>query len=258
MALPSLLKGSHTIGARTPARPTHGEIEGPMATRAPVARCAPEVLHLDRLPRPTQRAFRLAVQFPFLARGGWYLAGGTALALQVGHRRSVDLDFFTPRRQFQVGVLERRLIGTGRWALDHRSEGTLYGRLDGAKVSFIAYPFFAPVGPMLRCGSVRILRPEDIAAMKIIAISQRGRKRDFVDLYWYVTHRESLTNVVRRAAHQYPGQTNNLPHIIKSLAYFTDAEDDPMPTCFFDVNWRTIKAHFRREVPKVAWDLLGV
>lgn len=229
-----------------------------MGTTLPVARCSPDILFLDRLPRATQRAFRLAVQFPFLARGGWYLAGGTALALQVGHRKSVDLDFFTPRRQFRIAALERNLSSTDRWVSDQRNEGTLYGRLVGAKASFIAYPFYEPSPRRLRCGMVSILLPEDVAAMKITAISQRGRKRDFVDLYWYCTNREPLDTVIQRALQRCPRQLDNLPHILKSLAYFADAEGDPMPPLFFRVTWSTIKRYFQREVERVARSVINL
>jgi predicted nucleotidyltransferase component of viral defense system len=75
-------------------------------------------------------------------------------------------------------------------------------------MSFIVYPFFQPSLARLRCGNIRILLPKDIVAMKIVAISQRGRKRDFVDLYWHCLNRESLGDVVRRALRQYtPGST---------------------------------------------------
>lgn len=94
--------------------------------------------------------------------------------------------------------------------------------------------------------------------MKIVAISQRGRKRDFVDLYWYCLNREPLADIIRRAARQYPGQEHNLPHIIKSLVYFADAERDPMPRLFFKADWRTIKTYFQREAPKVAREFLGL
>lgn len=62
-------------------------------------------------------------------------------------------------------------------------KNTVYGELFSAKISFIAYPFFVPKQKVAEYGSVRILSPLDISVMKIVAISQRGRKRDFFDLY---------------------------------------------------------------------------
>lgn len=229
-----------------------------MVTHLEVTKKQPDELRIDVLPPQTRRAFLYCTKLSFLSRSGWYLAGGTALTLQVGHRRSVDLDFFTPQTHINVIALERTLLATGKWETTLIQEGTLYGKFAGGKMSFIAYPFFKPTALRVACGSVRMLALEDIAAMKIIAVSQRGRKRDFIDLYWYVHHREPLETVIRRALGQYPGQEHNVPHILKSLAYFENAEGDPMPTLNFKVNWRTVKLFFQREVATVTKKFLDL
>lgn len=215
-------------------------------------------LHLNILPRATQRAFLVSSEFEFLLEDTWYLAGGTALALQVGHRVSVDLDFFLPKTKFDETALECQLLATKKWTSSFRASGTVYGVLDKAKMSFIAYPFFRPSKKRLACGKIRLLLPEDIAVMKIIAISQRGRKRDFLDLYWYCKHQECLVDVIYRSLKQYPGQENNLNHILRSLVYFDDAESDPMPQTYFVIGWPEIKTFFRREVPKITRNFLGL
>lgn len=213
-------------------------------------------LYVNKMTKETQRAFLFCAHLPFLVRSAWYLGGGTALALQVGHRQSVDLDFFTPQARFQERNLEHQLFETGHWKTTFRQRGTIYGILKDARVSFIAYPFFQPSPKRVHCGYLRMLTPPDIAAMKIIAISQRGRKRDFVDLYWYVTNQESIDVVIKRAVSRYPGQEKNMHHILKSLTYFDDAEHDPMPTLFFRATWKGIKKYFQQEIPKAARELL--
>ena len=228
-----------------------------MVSDLSVKRAAKDELYLDRLPSATRRAFlHCSEHFTFLNRSAWYLAGGTTLALQVGHRQSHDLDFFVPKLSFRVTEFERRLLATRGWVTSHRQQGTLFGTFHGAKMSFIAYPFFKPTKKRLRYGHVSMLLPEDIATMKIVAISQRGRKRDFIDLYWYCTHREPLEDIVQRALTQFPGQEHNLPHILKSLAYFDDANADVMPELFFKANWKTVKGYFQKEVPTLARKLL--
>ncbi len=214
-------------------------------------------LHLSCLPKATQKAFQCATTLPLFSTSPWYLAGGTALALQVGHRQSVDLDFFTTKAVFNQRSTELALTETKSWETTRQDQGTLFGLLKKAKMSLIAYPFFLPSKNVLTCGTVRVLHPSDIAVMKIIAVSQRGRKRDFLDLYWYCMNRESLKDVIIRIFHQYP-QRHDSAHIIKSLMYFVDAESDPMPTIFFKATWTGIKAFFRREVPKLARSLLGI
>lgn len=208
-------------------------------------------LHFDALPSATQKALKLFSNFSWLKRSRWYLAGDTALALQVGHRQSVDLDFFTSASRFAELELERKLFATGQWKTTLRQAGTIYGELLGAKVSFIAYPFFQTSRKRLLYNYVQMLLVQDIAAMKIIAISQRGRKRDFVDLYWLCQNFSSLDQIVTHALNSYPGQSDNLHHIIKSLVYFDDAEFDPMPKLFFEITWNKIEKFFVREVTKL-------
>jgi len=215
-----------------------------------------ENLFLSTLPPVTRRAFGAIKDFPLLKTGGWYLAGGTALALQAGHRQSVDLDFFTAKKKFRETALERNLLASGDWMTTFRQEGTVYGKFMGAKASFISYPFFVPAQPFISCGTMRILQASDIAVMKIIAMSQRGRKRDFVDLYWYCKNREPLEDVIARVPVQYPGQQHNIPHFIKSLTYFDDADRDPMPKIFFKAEWNGIKRFFRKEAVAITKQLL--
>lgn len=227
-----------------------------MVTPLEITSVSSEELRLDVLPSKIRKAFVACGSFSFLACSNWYLAGGTALALQAGHRKSIDLDFFTPKGAFQGIRLERDLLNTGNWRTTFQERGTLFGEFMGAKMSFIAYPFFQPTLSRLRYGNICILKPHDIAAMKIIAISQRGRKRDFIDLYWHMVHKEPVKEIIQRAIHQYPGQEHNLPHILKSLVYFEDADHDPTPELLFKAEWQTIKAYFRREIPKIAKELL--
>lgn len=227
-----------------------------MAPSLSIRKVAQDQLFLNRLPGATRKTFKYCTTQQIFSKSKWYLAGGTALALQVGHRQSVDLDFFTPLKGFSEVSVERSLLASGHWETTFRERGTIYGKLMKTKVSFIAYPFFVPASPMLKCGTVNIITPSDIAAMKIIAVSQRGRKRDFVDIYWYCKNKEPLDEIIQRAIAQYPGQKHNMPHFLKSLTYFADAESDPMPEVFFDADWSKIKKFFEREVPMVAIKLL--
>lgn len=210
------------------------------------------------LPAKTRQAFLAFSKLGLFKRGGWYLAGGTALALQVGHRQSVDLDFFTDKKNYSVDNLERELMETNGWETTVRDRGTLFGTFLGAKVSFIAYPFFIPSEEMGRYGNIKILPPHDIAAMKIVTISQRGRKRDFIDLYWYCLNRGSLGTVIKHTLVHYPFQEHSVGHFLSSLAYFEDAEKDPMPRLFFKVAWREVKKFFTKEVPKITKEFLDL
>lgn len=211
--------------------------------------------HAEILPSETRQALQLLAKEPWITDEGWYLAGGTALTLAVGHRSSVDLDFFTQEKSFNPSDVVIH-FDAANWQTDVQKKNTLYGRLLDAKVSFLAYPFFKPLLPFTHFGSVPVLQPQDIATMKIVAISQRGRKRDFLDLYWYVTHREPLIEVLQRLPAQYPTVAHDYHHILKSLTYFVDAERDFMPQLAFTITWPEIKKFFRREVKAAVGHLM--
>ena len=142
------------------------------------------------------------------------------------------------------------------WEVTLNKKNTIYGALFKAKVSFIAYPFFIPAVKPTRYGSVKILSAQDIAVMKVIAVSQRGRKRDFFDLYWCAHNVEPLEKIISRLKKQYPTIAHDYHHILKSLVYFGDAESDPAPEIFFDANWKDVKRFFLKEIAVIGNKLI--
>ena len=207
--------------------------------------------NLDIIPAKTKKAFVFLSGQTWLSEGGWYLAGGTALALQTGNRKSVDLDFFTVEKDFDKSELLENFSENKEWKTTLNRKNTVYGELSKAKISFIAYPFFIPKQEFIQYGSIKILQPRDIAVMKIIAISQRGRKRDFFDLYWCAKNVESLENLIIRLKVQYPFVAHDFHHILKSLVYFQDAESDPLPDITFKADWKEIKNYFKKEILRI-------
>ena len=204
--------------------------------------------NLDIIPLETKKAFVFLSEQSWLGESGWYLAGGTALTLQAGSRKSVDLDFFTTEKDFDASELLNNFLGNNEWETILNRKNTIYGQLFKAKVSFIAYPFFIPKQNFIQYGSIKILHQIDIAVMKIIAISQRGRKRDFFDLYWCAKNIEPLENSIKRLKTQYPSVAHDYHHILKSLVYFADAESDPDPEIFFEARWKDIKDYFKKDI----------
>ncbi len=215
-------------------------------------------LHLDILPVKTRKALDFLSKESWLAQTNWYLAGGTALALQAGHRNSVDLDFFTHDKDFDNDELLEHFTSGSDWHTDLNKKNTIYGEFFGAKVSFIAYPFFVSAEKPVLFGSIKILKPADIAVMKIIAISQRGKKRDFFDLYWLAHHGEPLEISIPKLKTQYPFVAHDYHHILKSLVYFEDAESDLTPEINFNASWMEIKEFFTREIPKITRNLVDL
>lgn len=208
--------------------------------------------HYQILPGKTKKALDFLAKEKWLKESGWYLTGGTALGLEAGHRRSWDLDFFTKEKNFNEKNLITRFIDNKNWHLDVVEKNTIYGQLFGAKISFIAYPFFIPKQKNLWYGAIRLLNPIDIAVMKIITVSQRGRKRDFFDLYWCAKNIEPLEIIIKRLKTQYPKVAHNYHQILKSMVYFEDAESDPEPEIYFEANWKKVKDFFIKEIPIIA------
>lgn len=207
--------------------------------------------NLDILPLKTKKAFLFLSEQAWLNKSGWYLAGGTALALQAKQRKSVDLDFFIAKSEFNSESVLNNFLDNKNWETNLREDNTIYGELFKAKVSFIAYPFFIPKQDFIQYKSIKILHQVDIAVMKIIAISQRGKKRDFFDLYWCAKNIEPLENLIRRLKTQYPSVAHDHHHILKSLVYFKDAESDPQPEIYFRADWKDVKNYFKKEIPNI-------
>ena len=216
----------------------------------------PVKLSFTHLTEETHKAFDILSQQSWIKDQGWYLAGGTALTLQTDHRVSVDLDFFIPKPDIDATFIISSL-SKYNWTISLREKDTLYGTLEEAKISFIAYPQFIPLHPFITDHMMNILDARDIAVMKIIAVSQRGTKRDFFDLYWYTKNKEPLADVVKRIGFEYPKLQHNYHHIMKSLTYFDDAEEDPEPQIFFEASWEQVKQYFLTIVPTVANEVLS-
>ena len=152
------------------------------------------------------------------------LAGGTALALQIGHRISVDLDFFGKKDLIEIDF-QVELLKISRARPVSIAQHILIFYLNGVKVDFVNYPF-PPIAPLLEIEGIRMQGLNDIAAMKLSAITNRGRKRDFYDLY-FLLDIFSLQELFDFYSLKFNNASELL--VLKSLAYFDDAEKDEDP-----------------------------
>ena len=177
----------------------------------------------------------------------YYMAGGTALSLQTGYRESFDFDFFTPS-EFNTDLLIEELSKIGELKVtNYMHDGTLHCLLDGVQVTFLRYryPLIRPIVYTDRLPMVGLASIEDIAAMKMMAISQRGAKKDFYDLYCICQDCHfSLQDVFALLNSKYKNTNYNAAHIAMSLKYFDDAESQVLPKTFVKCDWDTIKKFF--------------
>lgn len=177
---------------------------------------------------------------------GWVLAGGTGLALQLGHRISEDFDFFRTRGM-ETRALFAALGETAPCTTLQADERTLTVLMLGVKLSFfqLSDPFLFPAAPYAFF-SVADLR--DIALMKLLAATNRGSRRDFVDLYTILRSGPSLNDYLRMLPRKYGRGRLNPYQVAMSLTYFEDAEAEPMPRMLLPFDWSECKEFFIREV----------
>jgi hypothetical protein len=170
---------------------------------------------------------------------GFYLAGGTALALHVGHRKSIDLDLFSMEKfsEDEISLYLTQLGGK----ISVVEEGTIHAFVRGVKVSFLYYPYPLLKSPQ-RYEAIDIARIEDIACMKIIAVSQRAEKKDFFDLY-EILQLFAPSEIGAMVLEKYGRNRINYIHILKSFFYFDEAEKSFEPVSLRGVSWEKVKAY---------------
>jgi len=157
----------------------------------------------------------------------FYLAGGTALALQIGHRESVDFDFFSPH-PFDTEVMMKRLsalFGEKLFTVTQVEKNTLSIMLRAEiKISFMTYEYEL-VNPLITTTYINIASVPDIACMKLSAIMQRSALKDFVDLYeiMKIYPLEKLLSFTKK---KYPAIDSTV--VLKSLSYLDDIVDEPL------------------------------
>ncbi|HXN46001.1 MAG TPA: nucleotidyl transferase AbiEii/AbiGii toxin family protein [Bryobacteraceae bacterium] len=179
----------------------------------------------------------------------FYLARGTGLALQFGHRLSRDLDFFASQA-FDEDRLIQGMRGLPGFSLTAIAPQTLHATVQETKVSFLGYPYPA-LFPPAPYREVAVADPRDIACMKISAIAGRGARRDFVDLY-VAAQRFGLAELLRLFDLKYAQIRYSKLHILKSLTFFEDAEKEPSPHLLVPLGWDEVKRFFLRDVPRLA------
>jgi predicted nucleotidyltransferase component of viral defense system len=204
------------------------------------------MLHLEAVEPDTLELLRHLQEDPCF--GGLRLVGGTALALQLGHRRSVDLDFFGPA-SVAGDELEAALRAHGRVTPTRIGRHVSAFVVQGVRVDFVeyAYPWLEP--PVVE-GSLRLASMQDIAAMKLAAVTNRGTRKDFVDVA-FLLDLFSLDQMLGFYRRKYTD--GSLFLVMKSLAFFDDAEEDPMPRMLVPFDWGAARTRIVRAVADTAF-----
>jgi hypothetical protein len=186
------------------------------------------------------------MQKPYLQ--GFNLVGGTSLSLQIGHRISIDLDMFTTE-PFDANELKSNLEDDfSDFQVILESPNTLITTINGIKVDFIRFKYgFAY--PIIFEDQIRLANIKDIASMKLDAITGRGKKKDFFDLF-FLLKRYSLSELLSLYQEKYRHST--IFHVVKSISYFDEAEAEPDPIIIDKkVTWTKVKKAIQIEVNKL-------
>lgn len=177
----------------------------------------------------------------------FYLAGGTALNIHLGHRLSVDLDFFSDKPLNGEQVLEelRRCTPV---EVTGMGQGTLHLKMEEVLVSFFEYRY--KVLEKNRYQGIALASLKDIGLMKIMAIQQRGMRKDFIDLYAICRTGITLQELMELMGKKYQNIKFDTVSLSKALCYFGDAVDE-VPLLTKDIDWESVKKYFRSEVRKL-------
>ena len=200
------------------------------------------MLSLQTIHPDTLELLKTLMRLPIL--GQMRLVGGTALALQYGHRRSIDLDFFgntTEDVDELTEVLHDNVENVVRGNCSKRIKTYV---LNDVKVDIVNYDY-PWIDALVAEGNIRLASPKDIAAMKVNAVMGRGTKKDFIDVYFLLRH-YSFEELIKLYLTKYTDGSEY--RALLSMTYFADADPQPMPYMFEDVDWETVKDRIKKEV----------
>ncbi len=173
------------------------------------------------------------------------LVGGTALALQYGHRISVDLDFFGSVNADEYTLLEELRTAGRVSGFRQVSPKIRFCLIDDIKVDIVDYTLYPWIDQAVTEGPIRLASPRDIAAMKVNAIEGRGTKKDFIDLYELLKH-YSLEDILTFYSEKYPEYS--IFRALMSMSYFDDADAQIAPKTFNLPDWDAIKEFVLEQV----------
>lgn len=165
------------------------------------------------------------------------LVGGTALALQYGHRQSIDLDFFGVLPEDKEELLEM-MSRVGNMIVTNRTKMIVQAVINQVKVDFVDYSRYPWIDEPVQGDGFVLASDKDIAAMKVNAIIGRGTRKDFIDLFVLLQH-YALTEIMAFYKQKYPEFSEY--RALLSMTYFEDAEMQDMPKMFIDTSWKEMK-----------------
>jgi len=203
-------------------------------------------MYLEAISSKRQKIFQKLKNFP-----QFYLAGGTALALHIGHRMSDDFDLFTAE-DIPVTLLEKveKIFkeSTIDIIINHSEQLSLM--IDQTKVDFVKYPF-PLILDLIKYKKVKIIKIPEIAAMKAYTIGRRATYKDYIDLYFILSEKySSLPEIIKISKEKFKEYFD--PRLfLEQLVYLEDIQEEPIQFLKKKVHKKELERFFQGEIKKV-------
>lgn len=200
----------------------------------------------------TARQLTILKKLGSLISDRFYLAGGTAIALHLGHRMSLDLDWFCSTPIENPELFAKQLQDAGlNLAITSVSTNTLHSEISGVRVSFLSYQY-QDLNPPISANSIncRIASLQDLGCLKLSALTHRGAKKDFIDIFALNRRAFALSEMLELYRKKYG--INNVAHVFYALSFFDDADKEKTPKMLWRTDWRKIKTELQAEIKKVS------
>ena len=128
---------------------------------------------------------------------------------------------------------------------------SLHGEIRGVRVTFLEYRYPHLKKPLrLKQPGCDLASLDDLCCLKLSAIAQRGSRKDFIDIYALIKKHITLDEMISLYQRKY--KTTDIGHLLYALAYFTDAENEPIPVLLRDIDWETVKKTIQKQVKSIA------
>ncbi|KKR15422.1 MAG: hypothetical protein UT42_C0002G0003 [Candidatus Falkowbacteria bacterium GW2011_GWA2_39_24] len=205
------------------------------------------IFHYDILDKQRRSVLPLLKQF----KSKFYLAGGTGLALQLGHRDSIDFDFFSPKPIDTVKLyveVKETFVGYKIKKIQEEKNTLTVVLNQKIKISFFTYPYKL-ISPVVVDEYLRLASVSDIAAMKFSTIISRATNKDYIDIYYILQNGYDLSQLLQFAEKKFKDLERNL--ILKSLVYFVDVTKEPIRFITTPVAWQQVQTDLKKAVQQL-------
>lgn len=199
------------------------------------------MLHYETIDTPTLELLKELMQIPALEN--LRLVGGTGLALQKGHRKSVDIDLFGILDADNIELMNSLNVFQELKTIQQTKNIKVFS-INSIKTDLVNYPY-PWLFPEIETDGIKLADIRDVAAMKVASITNRGTKKDFIDLYFLLKD-FTLDEIVKLYLTKYKDGSAFMA--LRSLVYFSDAETDLMPEMLMPADWEIVKSHIKAAV----------